>query len=178
MNYLYNQHGRSPELNKILIPELVRIVRQKLKEQESQPKQTRMSIEQILNDAGIHSMPLQEMAEIRAEVYESLGLGGCPPGTFKKQLQGLIFDHPVFRITELYFYFPGVKKQEVVSALYELNYVSMKFPEENEPVWRPKFMQRKTVQKQLASRPRLGNKAYFDYLSYTPPQPTDTIIKQ
>jgi len=174
---LNNQHGRSPKLNNILIPKLVRIVRQKLKEQERQPGQSRLSIEQILNGAGIHSMPPQAMAEVRAEVYHSLGLGICPVGALKKQLQGLIFDYPAFRITELRFYFPGDREKDVLDTLYELGYVSMKLSEENEPVWRPKFMQKKTVQKHLAARSRLGNQAYFDYLFYTPPQTSDKIIK-
>lgn len=164
-------------LNKPLIPKLVRIVRQKLKEQKHHPEQKQLTIEQILNDAGIYKMPVQVMVEVRAEVYENLGLRMCPPGTLKRQLQGFIFDHPVFRISELRFYFPGDKERHVLNALYELSYVSKKLPEENEPVWQPKFMQRKTVLKQLEVREKIGNKAYFDYLTYTPPQPTEPIIK-
>ena len=158
-----------------LISTLVPIVRQKLKEQQAQSK-PHLSIEQILNDTGIHSVSPQVMAEIRAEIYAHLGLGVCLPGTLKKQLQGFIFDHAVFRSSELRYYFPGDNEKDLFINLNQLGYVAKELPAVDEPVWRPKFMQKKTVKKQL-QRDRIGNKEYLAYLFYKPPQLTENIIK-
>ncbi|WDE13500.1 hypothetical protein [Thalassomonas haliotis] len=164
--------------NDILLDKLAALVRHKLKEQEQQPRGERLTIEQILNSAGIHGVIIgtQALAEIRACIYHSLGLGISVPGTLKKTLQGFIFDHDVFRPSEVRFYFPGDLEAEIYNNLTELGYALKTQVGEEEPVWRPKGMQRSTVAKKLADRARIGSKEYLAYLSYTPPR-KDTITK-
>lgn len=172
-----NWLGRGINLNSKLIPKLIQVVRHKLKEQEQQAKELQLTIEQILNEAGVHSLGPQAMAELRAEVYEGLGFGLSAPGTLRERLEGFLFDYEVFRISELRYFFPADKEADIISKLTELGYVAKDLPGEQEPVWRPKFTHTRTVQNKLSARPRAGNKAYFDYLFYTPSESADKIIK-
>ena len=82
-------------MNNALIQRVVGIVRQKLKEQEQKPKQSQLTIEQILNQAGISGLGPQPMAEFRAEVYHSLGLGLCQGGMLRQTLKTFVFDYDV-----------------------------------------------------------------------------------
>ncbi|WDE05245.1 hypothetical protein SG34_028815 [Thalassomonas viridans] len=164
-------------MNEPLIQRVLGIVRQQLKEQAQKPKETQLTIEQILNLSGIHGLGPQAMAEFRAEIYAGLGMGISQPGTLRQNLQGLIFDYDVFRVSELRYYFQGDKEAEIYSHLTELGYMLKTLADENEPVWRPKFMKRSTVQKKLAARKRIGSKEYLAYLSYTPPNSNDSTTK-
>ncbi|WDE11758.1 hypothetical protein [Thalassomonas haliotis] len=152
-------------MNKALIDKLVNSV---LAKQQMTPAP---GIEQILNEAGVHGMPPHEMAEIRAQVYHRLQLRVSTPDALKQYLIYFMADYDVFRASELRYYFPGDKTQQLKVILEQLGYVSRHdIPGEQEPVWRPKFMQQHTIKNKLA-RPRIGDKAYFDYLFYQPPEP-------
>ncbi|WP_281558891.1 hypothetical protein [Thalassomonas sp. RHCl1] len=164
-------------MNSDLVLKVVGIVRQKLKEQELQPKENQLTIEQILNQAGISGLGPQPMAEFRAEIYHSLGLGLCQDGELRQALQMFTFDYDVFRVSELRYYFPGDLEAEIFSNLNELGYVLKTLVGEQEPVWRPKFMQRQTVQKKLAGRKRIGSAEYIAYLSYKPTPPVNKTVK-
>lgn len=160
-----------PPLNSTLIAKLVNIIRQK------QKQDPRVTIELILNEAGIHSVPPQAMAEARAEFYQRLNIGISAVDVLKQHLTYFIADHDVFRVSELRYYFPGDKEQALHINLEQLGYVSRDdIPNEQEPVWCPKYMQQKTILKKL-ERPRIGSKKYLDYLFYQPQKPTETIIK-
>ncbi|WDE08565.1 hypothetical protein SG34_032090 [Thalassomonas viridans] len=164
-------------MNNSLIQKVVGIVRQKLKEQENLPGHSHKTIEQILNESGICGLGPQPMAEFRAEIYHALGLGLCQPGTLKESLQGFILDYDVFSVSELRYYFPGDKEAELFSHLTELGYVLKTLVGEPEPVWRPKGMQRHTIQRKLKARKRIGSPEYLAYLSYKPPQRKDTTVR-
>ncbi|WDE04098.1 hypothetical protein SG34_022475 [Thalassomonas viridans] len=165
--------------NILLIERLAALVRQKLKEQEQQPEEKHLTIEQILNNAGVHALIIgtQALAEIRACIYNKLGLGICTPGTLRKTLQGFVFDYDVFRPSELRYYFPGDLEEDIKQNLNELGYVLKPLVGEQEPIWRPKRMLRTTVRRKLDARPRIGDRKYFAYLSYKPPQRNNTITK-
>jgi len=164
-------------LSNALVLKVAGIVRQKLKEQEQQPRHTHQTIEQLLNQSGVCGLGPQAMAEFRAEVYHTLGMGLCQPGTLKETLQGFIVDYEVFSVSELRYYFPGDLEAEIYSYLTELGYVLKTLVGAQEPVWRPKGMQRHTVKRKLEGRARIGSPEYLAYLSYQPPQRTDTIVK-
>ncbi|WP_281557795.1 hypothetical protein [Thalassomonas sp. RHCl1] len=164
-------------MNDDLIQRVLAIVRQTLKQQEHLPEDKQKSVEQIINESGVSGIGPQGMAEFRAGIYAGLGIGVCQPGTLRQNLQGLLFDHDVFRVSELRFFFPGDPEAEIFSNLTELGYTLKTLVGEPEPVWRPKFMQRATVTRKLASRKRIGSPEYLAYLSYKPPQRNDTITR-
>ncbi|WDE12340.1 hypothetical protein [Thalassomonas haliotis] len=164
-------------MNNALVLKVVGIVRQKLKEQELKPRHSHQTIEQILNESGICGLGPQPMAEFRAEIYHALGMGLCQPGTLKESLQGFIVDYQVFSVSELRYYFPGDLEAEIYSNLTELGYALKTLVGAQEPVWRPKGMQRHTVKRKLEGRAKIGNPEYLAYLSYKPPQRKNTIVK-
>ena len=164
-------------MNNELVLKVVGIVRQKLKEQEQHPMHNHLTIEQILNQSGICGLGPQAMAELRAEVYHALGMGLCQPGTLKETLRGFIIDYEVFNVSELRYYFPGDLEAEIYNHLSKLGYALKTLVGEQEPVWRPKGMQRHTVKRKLEARARIGSPEYLAYLSYEPPQREDTIVK-
>ncbi|WDE05502.1 hypothetical protein SG34_000700 [Thalassomonas viridans] len=135
-------------------------------------------IEKTLNEAGVYGMPPHEMAEIRAQVYHRLEIRVSTPEALKQHLVYFMADYDIFRLSELRYYFPGDSKQELQIALEQLGYVCRTdIPGEQEPVWCPKFLQKKTVKSKL-DRPRLGSQSYLDYLFYQTPQVKNPIGKQ
>ncbi|WDE06124.1 hypothetical protein SG34_004115 [Thalassomonas viridans] len=159
-------------MHQTLITKLIGIVRQKLKEQQLLPEHNQTTIMQILNESGVGGIGFQAMAELRAEVLAGLGIGLCPPGTLRQNLQGFLFDYDVFRPSELRYYFPADPEAEIFSNLTELGYILKTQVEEDEPIWRPKLMRRDTVKKKLAARDRVGSPEYLAYLSYRPMPPS------
>lgn len=131
-----------------------------------QVKQPWLSIEEILNGAGVYGLSIGAMVEIRAAVYYRLGRGLTPPGELAQALSNFIFDHPVFRWSELRFYFQGDPKSDIKKLLKEHRYTCSYITELEEFVWAPVRMWHVTVRHQLSRRNKAGSKEYFDFLCY------------
>ena len=149
-------------MNSELINNLTAIV---LQEQIKQPW---LTIEVILNDAGVYGVSAGAMVEVRAAVYYRLGRGLTAPAQLEDALACFIFDHPVFRWSELRFYFKGDPKAELKKLLKTFKYRCRYISDQEESVWAPARMWRFTIKHQLANRTKAGDKEYFDYLNYQP----------
>ncbi|WDE09128.1 hypothetical protein SG34_030650 [Thalassomonas viridans] len=133
---------------------------------QEQIKQPLLSIEAILNSAGVCGISAEAMLEIRAGVYRQLGRGLTPDNELSKALRCFVFDYPVFRWSELRFYFIAEPKHVLTDLLKEFKYKCRHLSGHEELVWAHIRMWNVTARHQLAHRDRVGDKAYFDFLNY------------
>ncbi len=100
-------------------------------------KQPWLSVEEILNHAGVYGISVSAMVEIRAGVYYPLDRGLTAAQELKEALGCFIFDHPVFRWSELRFYFKGDLKNVLTDLLKTFKYKCRYLEELGEFIWVP-----------------------------------------
>ncbi|WDE02549.1 hypothetical protein [Thalassomonas actiniarum] len=144
---------------------------------QEQVKQPWLTIEEILNDAGVCGLSIGAMVEARAAVYYRLGRGLTQPGELKAALGNFIFDYPVFRWSELRFYFQGDPKDAIKALLTAFKYTCRYISEQEEFVWAPMRMWNVTVRHQLARRAKVGSIEYFTYLNYRQKEQANSVCR-
>ncbi|WP_281559965.1 hypothetical protein [Thalassomonas sp. RHCl1] len=128
-------------------------------------------IEQIISKAGItrsSGINVYHLVEARALVLYEFKLDRYD-AELKTALLYFIADYPVFRWSELRYFFSD-PEIEIESILHELKYISreLEVDGELEYVWSPRWLWTKTVLKRLANRNRAGDPSFFEFLNYTP----------
>ncbi|WDE06651.1 hypothetical protein SG34_007020 [Thalassomonas viridans] len=128
-------------------------------------------IERTINQAGITRSPgisVYHMVEARALVLYAFNLDRYDT-ELKTALIYFIADYPVFRWSELRYFFSDPEK-EIERVLHELKYTSRELEVDGEPeyVWSPRWLRTRTILKRLACRNRAGNSSFFEFLNYTP----------
>ena len=150
---------------KDIISALVSVVQNRKKEA--------IAIEQVLNEAGINQsagLSIHNMLEVRAKVLYALNISRYPPDLLKSSIIYFIADHPVFRWSELRYFFKTDSENNIEMILNELKYMSraLEIDGELEFVWSPRWLWTRTVRKKLDSRKRVGEPAFFEFLNYKP----------
>ncbi|WDE06123.1 hypothetical protein SG34_004110 [Thalassomonas viridans] len=164
-NHLQQKKSMHPDgyKEKELTTALVRIVNNR--------KGEKISIEQILNEAGVTRPPvitIYDMVEVRALVLYALGIGRYG-AELREALIYFIAANPVFRWSELR-HGCSDPEQAIEALLHELKYVCrvIEINGDQEYVWSSRWVSVRTIKKELAARERVGDPAFFEYLNYKP----------
>lgn len=126
-------------------------------------------IEQVLNESGITrsaGLSIYHLVEARAQVLYALNIARRDVALLKSSLIYFIADYPVFRWSELRYFFKAERESDIEMIMFELKYDRQYMEEEQEYVWSSKWLWRRTVKGKLAGRKIIGDQAYFDYLTY------------
>jgi len=138
-----------------------------------------ITLERLLNEAGITrsgGVSIYHMVETRALVLYALDIGRCD-ALLRQTLFYFIADYPVFRWSELRYHIRSAPERKIEAILHELKYKSrmIKLNGEWEYIWSPCWLWTRTVIKRLTGRNRVGDPAFFEYLTYISQENTHDI---
>lgn len=149
---------------KTLTDALVRVVNNR--------KAEGIPVDQILNESGItrsSGISVYHMVETRALVLYALGMNRHDT-LLRQAVINFIADYPVFRWTELRCNIKSDPEQEIEAILHKLKYKSrmMEVDGEWEYIWSPRWLWTRTIIKRLGRQKRVGDTAFFKFLTYKP----------